>query len=121
MPAMPDRLLIIIPAWNEEVALPGVIAEVQATVGAIADIVVVSDGSTDRTAALARQGSPAALRGLARLPWPCKRQKAPPPLRPKKNEGRGKGTAPRWGPQRQGRDSDDDVGNEAAGLHGGGH
>ena len=48
-------LLIIIPAWNEEVALPGVIAEVQATVGAIADIVVVSDGSTDRTAALARQ------------------------------------------------------------------
>ena len=47
-------LLIIIPAWNEEVALPGVIAEVQATVGAIADIVVVSDGSTDRTAALAR-------------------------------------------------------------------
>ncbi|SHI29192.1 Glycosyltransferase involved in cell wall bisynthesis [Actinomyces denticolens] len=47
-------LLVIIPAWNEEIALPGVIAEVQSKLGGIADIVVVSDGSTDRTAALAR-------------------------------------------------------------------
>lgn len=55
MPLMPsDReLLIIIPAWNEEETLPAVIAEVHAAVPG-ADVLVVSDGSTDRTAAIAR-------------------------------------------------------------------
>ena len=50
--AMADRTLVAIPAWNEE----GSIAEVIGTVREHrpdADILVVSDGSTDRTAELA--------------------------------------------------------------------
>ncbi len=51
--ALPARLLVIVPAWNEEQTLPAVIAEVRAAVPS-ADILVVDDGSTDRTAAVAR-------------------------------------------------------------------
>ncbi len=47
-----ERLLIIIPAWNEQVTLPGVLAEIRAAVPE-ADILVVNDGSTDWTAAVA--------------------------------------------------------------------
>ncbi|MFT0846438.1 glycosyltransferase family 2 protein [Actinomycetaceae bacterium L2_0104] len=47
-------LLIIIPAWNEEEALPQVLAEIKATAGLDADIIVVDDGSNDSTSAVAR-------------------------------------------------------------------
>lgn len=47
-----ERLLIIIPAWNEQITLPGVIAEIRAALPS-ADILVVNDGSTDMTAAVA--------------------------------------------------------------------
>ena len=46
--------LIIIPAWNEADVLGGVLQEVLDTVGSFADLVVVSDGSTDATAEIAR-------------------------------------------------------------------
>lgn len=45
-------LLVVVPAWNEQESLPAVIEELRATVPQ-ADVLVVSDGSTDRTAALA--------------------------------------------------------------------
>jgi glycosyltransferase involved in cell wall biosynthesis len=46
--------LVFIPAWNEEDNLPGVLAGLR---GAIpdADVLVVDDGSTDRTANVARE------------------------------------------------------------------
>jgi glycosyltransferase involved in cell wall biosynthesis len=47
------RTLVIIPAWNEEEALPGTLAEL-ARVRPDLDVLVVSDGSTDRTAEVAR-------------------------------------------------------------------
>jgi glycosyltransferase involved in cell wall biosynthesis len=45
--------LVFIPAWNEEANLPGVLAEAAAC-GLEADVLVVDDGSTDRTADVAR-------------------------------------------------------------------
>jgi glycosyltransferase involved in cell wall biosynthesis len=51
-PARP-RTLVIIPAWNEDEALPGTLAEL-ATVRPDLAVLVVSDGSTDRTAEVAR-------------------------------------------------------------------
>lgn len=50
------RLLIILPAWNEQEALPGVLDELHDFLPE-ADLLVVSDGSTDRTAEVARRGS----------------------------------------------------------------
>ncbi|HVM64065.1 MAG TPA: glycosyltransferase family 2 protein [Acidimicrobiales bacterium] len=47
------RTIAVIPAYNEEEALPGVLAELRAAVPGI-DVVVVSDGSRDRTAEVAR-------------------------------------------------------------------
>jgi len=47
------RTLVIIPAWNEEAALPGTLAEL-ARVRPDLDVLVVSDGSTDRTLEVAR-------------------------------------------------------------------
>jgi glycosyltransferase involved in cell wall biosynthesis len=47
------RTLVIIPAWNEEAALPSTLAELAGTRSDL-DVLVVSDGSTDRTAAVAR-------------------------------------------------------------------
>src|SRR5690606_4332929 len=55
----PSRVAVIIPAFNEEGALPGVLAElrsVMAAAGVEADAVVIDDGSTDRTAAIAAAG-----------------------------------------------------------------
>jgi glycosyltransferase involved in cell wall biosynthesis len=43
---------VIIPAWNEEAALPSTLAELAAARPDL-DVLVVSDGSTDRTAELA--------------------------------------------------------------------
>ena len=47
---------MILPAWNEEEALPGVLDELHAAIPD-ADFLVVSDGSTDSTARVARRGS----------------------------------------------------------------
>jgi glycosyltransferase involved in cell wall biosynthesis len=47
------RTIAIIPAYNEEEALPGVLAELRDAVPGI-DVVVVSDGSRDGTADVAR-------------------------------------------------------------------
>ena len=47
------RTLVAIPAWNEEGSIAGVIAKVREH-RPEADILVVSDGSTDATAQLAR-------------------------------------------------------------------
>ncbi|MHA7134541.1 glycosyltransferase family 2 protein [Oerskovia turbata] len=48
------RVLVVLPAWNEEAALPGVLDELAANLPG-ADVLVVSDGSTDQTATVARQ------------------------------------------------------------------
>jgi glycosyltransferase involved in cell wall biosynthesis len=47
------RLLVVVPAWNEEACVASTVHEIRAAVPA-ADIVVVDDGSTDRTARQAR-------------------------------------------------------------------
>ncbi|MCB1004640.1 MAG: glycosyltransferase family 2 protein [Acidimicrobiales bacterium] len=56
----PADLLFIIPAFNEEEALPGVLTELA---GAYpdADVVVIDDGSSDATAAVAREGGAVVL------------------------------------------------------------
>ena len=46
--------LVFIPAWNEEANLPAVIDGLRATIPD-ADVLVVDDGSTDRTADVARE------------------------------------------------------------------
>ena len=61
MPAMPDRLLIIIPAWNEEEVLGMVLDDVLEHKPADADVLVVSDGSTDATAQIAHDAGAAVL------------------------------------------------------------
>jgi glycosyltransferase involved in cell wall biosynthesis len=40
-------VLVVVPAWNEQDALAGTIADIRATLGV--DVLVVDDGSTDRT------------------------------------------------------------------------
>jgi glycosyltransferase involved in cell wall biosynthesis len=45
--------LVFIPAWNEEANLPSVIEDMRAAIPE-ADVLVVDDGSTDRTAEVAR-------------------------------------------------------------------
>ncbi|MBK9178120.1 MAG: glycosyltransferase family 2 protein [Acidimicrobiales bacterium] len=47
------RTLVIIPAWNEEEALPAVLADLARVVPDL-DVVVIDDGSADRTAAVGR-------------------------------------------------------------------
>ena len=44
-------VLVVVPAWNEEGAIAATIADIRAT--ADADVLVVDDGSTDRTAIVA--------------------------------------------------------------------
>jgi glycosyltransferase involved in cell wall biosynthesis len=53
---MSDRAdtLVFIPAWNEEEGLPAVLHELRRELPA-ADVLVVDDGSTDRTAQVARE------------------------------------------------------------------
>ena len=46
--------VVFIPAWNEEQALPGVLHEAHSTLPE-ADLLVIDDGSTDRTAIVARE------------------------------------------------------------------
>src|SRR3954469_10414709 len=49
------RTLVFIPAWNEEASLPAVLADARAELPDV-DVLVVDDGSTDATAAVARAG-----------------------------------------------------------------
>jgi hypothetical protein len=49
-----NKILIVIPAYNEEASLPGVIQDLRSNLTE-ADILVVDDGSRDRTAETARQ------------------------------------------------------------------
>jgi glycosyltransferase involved in cell wall biosynthesis len=60
------RVLIIIPAYNEQVALGTVLAEIKALtpaeVGADLDVLVVDDGSADRTSEVAAAGGARVLR-----------------------------------------------------------
>jgi glycosyltransferase involved in cell wall biosynthesis len=56
-------LLVIVPAWNEREALPGVLAELAAALPE-ADVLVVSDGSTDGTADVARRSGHAMVLDL---------------------------------------------------------
>lgn len=56
----PAELLFIIPAFNEEEALPGVLVEL-AEAYPDADVVVIDDGSSDATAAVARAGGAVVL------------------------------------------------------------
>jgi glycosyltransferase involved in cell wall biosynthesis len=53
---VPDRdTVVFIPAWNEERSLPGVLDELRAGLPD-ADMLVIDDGSTDATAAVAAAG-----------------------------------------------------------------
>jgi glycosyltransferase involved in cell wall biosynthesis len=45
--------LVFVPAWNEEANLPAVLAEISSELPGV-DILVIDDGSTDRTAGVAR-------------------------------------------------------------------
>lgn len=58
MPAAP--LLVIVPAWNEQETLAGVIAEIRAAAPGT-DVLVVNDGSTDATASVAREAGATVL------------------------------------------------------------
>lgn len=70
---MPDpfpRLAVIIPALNEERALPHVLADLPRD--RLEEIVVVDNGSSDRTAAVARTGGASVLREARRgYGWAC--------------------------------------------------
>ena len=46
------RLLVVVPAWNEEDSVAAVVTEVRALPGQV-DVLVVDDGSTDSTATAA--------------------------------------------------------------------
>ena len=48
---------MFIPAWNEEASLPAVIEDARANLPD-ADVLVIDDGSTDATAAVARATAP---------------------------------------------------------------
>jgi len=56
-----NRLLIIVPAWNEASTIQAVVKEVHVVVPA-ADVLVVDDGSKDDTAQLAREAGARVLR-----------------------------------------------------------
>ena len=61
---MPERatdLLVFIPAWNEEQSLPAVLSELAEGLPD-ANILVVDDGSTDRTGDVARAGGAEVVR-----------------------------------------------------------
>ncbi|MCQ3806795.1 MAG: glycosyltransferase family 2 protein [Acidimicrobiaceae bacterium] len=48
-----ERTIVVVPAYNEQEALPAVLAQLAATVGDL-DVIVVDDGSSDSTATVAR-------------------------------------------------------------------
>ena len=70
MAARVSDALVFVPAWNEEACLPAVLEELRRELPE-ADVLVVDDGSTDRTAAVARAAGARVLsfgenRGLRR-------------------------------------------------------
>jgi glycosyltransferase involved in cell wall biosynthesis len=56
------RVLIIIPAFNEQEALGGLLREISALTGPEIEVVVIDDGSTDRTAEVAHAGGARVIR-----------------------------------------------------------
>ena len=60
MAAAPTDTLVFIPAWNEEANLPSVFADLRRELPDV-DVLVVDDGSTDRTADVARAHGAAVL------------------------------------------------------------
>jgi len=58
------RVLIVVPAWNEEGSIASVVQEVHRTLTGM-DVLVVDDGSTDQTALRAREAGAV----VARLPY----------------------------------------------------
>lgn len=48
-----SRVLVIVPAWNEEAVVGSVISDIQRSIPGV-DVLVVSDGSTDSTVEVAR-------------------------------------------------------------------
>lgn len=54
MPARFDDLLVIVPAWNEEANVGNTVEEIEGAIPG-ATVLVVDDGSTDATAAVARR------------------------------------------------------------------
>ncbi|QEO13537.1 glycosyltransferase family 2 protein [Agromyces intestinalis] len=52
MPTPPTRVLVIVPAWNEEANVGATVAEIRDSAPSF-DVVVVDDGSTDATARIA--------------------------------------------------------------------
>jgi len=66
MSVVEPTLSIVIPAWNEERTLPATLAALRAAVDALdcgAEILVVDDGSTDATAAVAEREGARVLSG----------------------------------------------------------
>jgi len=61
-----DRVLVVIPAMNEEASLPAALAAVRREAPG-AHVVVVDDGSTDATAGIAREHGVAVLRHVVNL------------------------------------------------------
>ena len=55
MPERSDAILVVIPAWNEEAVLGAVLREIGEVLGRSADVLIISDGSTDSTAQIARR------------------------------------------------------------------
>ena len=60
----PERVLVVVPAYDEEEALPGVLKELEEHAPAY-DVLVVDDGSRDRTAEVARSAG----HRVAQLPF----------------------------------------------------
>jgi glycosyltransferase involved in cell wall biosynthesis len=56
-----SRTLVFIPAWNEEANLPAVLAELRAEIPD-ADVLVLDDGSSDRTSEVAREHGASVVR-----------------------------------------------------------
>lgn len=55
-----QRVLVVLPAWNEEHSLPAVLAEISEHLPDVG-VLVVNDGSADRTSAVAREHGVAVL------------------------------------------------------------
>lgn len=54
MPVEVDRVLVLVPAWNEEQAVASTVRSIREA-SALYDVLVIDDGSTDATAARARE------------------------------------------------------------------
>lgn len=61
MPVAPDSVLVIVPAWNEERNVGGTVREIRETDSRF-HVAVIDDGSTDRTAIVAREAGATVLR-----------------------------------------------------------